>query len=298
MLRLSRYTRKPRTPRGDWEMEMTFAKSVLATLFCLMASLTQAQTFAYLRGNAGKTSLDIYTFEGARDAPVMVYIHGGAWVTGDKSRVHEKDDFFLGRGYVFISVNYALVPQTTVEGQLEEVDAALGYIMENVARVGGSPDNISLMGHSAGAHLAVMTALRPKENAQALLARGGLRAVISNDTRSYDIARIAADAGGRLAETFGVPFGQEPARWAALSPQMQIDAGDAGGPAFLVVHSGQGNANRRASYANDFAEALRAAGIVATVFDGRNYSHAQINKKIGLDSGITQAIAAFLDGVQ
>jgi acetyl esterase/lipase len=277
---------------------MTFAKSILTAGFYLMASLTQAQTFAYLPGGGNATSLDVYSFDGARNAPVMVYIHGGAWVTGDKSRVHQKDDFFVNNGYVLISVNYELVPAVTVERQLEEIDAALGYIVANVARVGGNPNNISLMGHSAGAHLAVMTALRPLENAQALLAQGRLRAVISNDTRSYNIPRMAAESGGSLGETFGRPFGQNPARWAALSPQMQIDAADAGGPAFLIAHSGQGNANRRASYANDFANALRAVGISATVYDGRQYSHEQINKKIGVDAGITGAIVSFLDGVQ
>ena len=275
---------------------MKFTKS-LTVAFCLFASLAQAQTFAY-QGGGNATSLDVYSFEGARNAPVMVYIHGGAWVTGDKSRVHQKDDFFVDRGYVFISVNYTLVPQTNVEGQLEEIDAALGYIVANVARVGGDPNNISLMGHSAGAHLAVMTALRPLENTRVLLAQGGLRAVISNDTRSYNLPRMAAETGGRLGETFGRPFGQDPARWAALSPQMQIDPSDAGGPMFLIAHSGQGNAARRASYATDFAQALRAVGISATEYDGRQYSHAQINKGIGTEAGITGAIARFIDRVQ
>ncbi len=275
-----------------------FVKSVIMAAFWLVASLAHAQTFSYLPGNSTKTSLDIYTFEGARNAPVMVYVHGGAWVAGDKSRVHQKDNFFGNRGYVFISVNYNLVPQTTVEGQLEEIDAALGYIMANVARVGGDPSNISLMGHSAGAHLVAMTALRPLANAQALLARGGLRAVISNDTRSYNLARIAAEAGGRLGGAFAQPFGQDPARWAALSPLSYIGETEKNMPAFLIAYSGQGNAARRASYAREFATALRAAGISATLYDGRQYSHEQINKQIGVDRGITDAIAAFLGVTQ
>ncbi len=275
---------------------MDFAKTLTAA-FCLLASFAQAQTFAYQAGG-NDTSLDVYSFEGAQNAPVMVYIHGGAWVTGDKSRVHQKDDFFNNLGYVFISVNYTLVPQTTVEGQLAEIDAALGYIVANVARVGGDPQSISLMGHSAGAHLAAMTALRPLANAQALLAVGGLRAVISNDTRAYNIPRMAAETGGQLGETFGRPFGQTPARWEALSPQMQIDPLDAGGPAFLIAHSGQGNAARRGSYATDFANALRVVGISATVYDGGQYSHAQINKGVGTEAGITSAIAVFMARVQ
>jgi len=277
---------------------MTFTKSILMASFFVLTGIAHAQTFAYLPVGGDKTSLDVYTFEEARDAPVMVYVHGGAWIAGDKSRVHEKDDFFLDRGYIFISVNYSLVPQTSVEEQLAEVDAALGYIVENVERAGGDPENISLMGHSAGAHMVAMTALRPLENARALLAQGALRAVITNDTRSYDIVRLAAELGGRLPDTFAQPFGQDPARWATLSPQLHIDANDASGPAFLVAHSGQGNVNHRARFSNDFASALSAGGISVTLYDGRHLSHEQINKCIGREAGITGAIADFLGNVE
>ncbi len=275
---------------------MKFAAS-LVTALCLLASFAQAQTFAYQQGG-NETALDVYSFEGAQNAPVMVYIHGGAWVAGDKSRVHRKDDFFNNRGYIFISVNYTLVPDATVEGQLEDIDAAIGYIVANVARVGGDPNNISLMGHSAGAHLVSMTAVRPLKNMQALIANGGLRAVISNDTRSYNIPRIAADAGGHLPRAYALPFSNDPARWAALSPLSYIGETEKNLPPFLIAHSGQGSAAARASYAAEFAGALRAAGISATVYDGSQYSHEEINKGIGKEPGITGAIAAFLDTVE
>jgi len=154
------------------------------------------------------------------------------------------------------------------------------------------------MGHSAGAHLVTMTALRPLANAQALISSGGLRAVIGNDTRAYNIPRIAADAGGQIPRAYARPFGNDPARWAALSPLTYIGEARQNLPPFLIAHSGQGSAARRASYAAEFADALRAAGVLATVYDGSQYSHEEINKGIGKEPGITGAIAAFLDTVQ
>ncbi len=275
---------------------MNLLKPLTTAAFCLVASLVQAETFAYLPDGGNATSLDVYSFEGAENAPVMVYVHGGAWVAGDKSRVHQKDVFFNQRGYVFISVNYSLVPHTTVEGQLADIDAAIGFIVANVARVGGDPDNISLMGHSAGAHLVTMAALRPLANTQALLARGGLRALISNDTRSYNIARIAAEAGGRLPQAYRPAFGDDPARWAALSPLSYIGETEKNLPPVLIAYSGQGQGNRRAAYASEFAAALRGAGVATTVYDGGQYSHAAINKGIGVDAGITGALVGFLAG--
>jgi len=151
-----------------------------------------------------------------------------------------------------------------------------------------------LMGHSAGAHLVSMTALAPGPNAKRLLAQGALRGVIANDTRSYDIAGIAAASpGGRLPRLYANVFGTDPARWRALSPIRRIRAGN-DIPPFLVLYSGQGNERARAAFATDFATALRRAGARASLFDGRRYSHRSINVGIGKTRDITAAIDAFL----
>jgi len=271
---------------------MYISKWVLP-LWILLVSAAESQTFAYMpeRG-AASPALDVYSFEGAESAPVMVYVHGGAWVAGDKSRVHEKDDFFVDAGFVFISVNYTLLPEGTVEQQLREVDAALGFIAQNVGKAGGDPNNIHLMGHSTGAYIVSMTALRPLENAAHLLETGALRSVIANDTRAYDIPRMAEISGGNLNRAYARPFGSDPAFWAAYSPQNHIERGHL--PAFLVAYSGQGNDAVRASFAHDFAAALAQAGGEVSTYDGGQYNHAAINKKIGVSAGITNAITRFV----
>ncbi len=96
-------------------------------------------------------SLDIYAPPGLRDAPVMVYVHGGAWVAGNKRAVHAKPAHFNGLGMVFVSVDYRLAPRVRVEDQLEDIDRTLGWIARNIARFGGNNREIWLMGHSAGA---------------------------------------------------------------------------------------------------------------------------------------------------
>ncbi len=274
---------------------MDFIKRILIAGLVLLAGIAQGQTFAYMpeRGNASP-ELDAYSFAGARGAPVMVYVHGGAWMIGDKRRVEDKPAFFNQNGYVFISLNYTLVPETTVESQLAELDSALGFIADNVARIGGDPRNISLMGHSAGAHLVSMMALRPLENAQALLAQGALRAVLSIDTRAYDISRIAAQAGGSLPRAYRRPFGNDPARWAALSPQSYIGETEKNLPAFFVAWSGAGDNAVRASFGQDFARRLQGVGTAVTTFDGGEYSHGGINKGIGKSPAISNAISQFL----
>jgi acetyl esterase/lipase len=256
------------------------------------ASIGAAQTFAYT-SNPNGPELDVYGIEGAENAPIMIYVHGGAWMIGDKRQVRDKPAFFNANGYVFISVNYTLVPRGTVEEQFSEIDAAIGYVADNAARFGGDAGNISLMGHSAGAHLVTMAAVKPGPQVRGLLAQGALRAVIANDTIAYDIARIAEGAGGRLPRLYRRPFSEDPARWALLSPVSYV-AEAQNLPRFMLTHSAQGNAAARAQGVREFAEALQSVGANVRVFDGRAYNHMQISRAVGVEADISGAIIEFL----
>ena len=82
-------------------------------------------------------------------------------------------------------------------------------------------------------------------------------------------------------------------RWRALSPIYQV-AKARHITDFLLLHSGQGNAGRRAEFAESFAKTLRAAGAGAEIFDGTRYSHAQINRAAGRAGDVTAAIDGFI----
>ena len=268
----------------------TLCTLLFASLFAAYSG--HAQTLAYMAG-ANSPELDVYSFDGAENAPIMIYVHGGAWMIGDKRQVRDKPVFFNENGFVFVSVNYTLVPRGTVEQQMEEVDAAIGYIADNATRFGGNPNNISLMGHSAGAHLVVMAAVNPGPRARALLAKGALKTVISNDTIAFDMAAIAAAVGGRLPRLYRKPFSEDPTRWAALSPASYV-MGARDLPRFLLTYSAQGNAEARALAVNRFAVLLRQAGAEVQVFDGAGYNHMQISRAVGVEADINAAILAVL----
>jgi len=267
----------------------------LVMVFASATGLIAQETVRYMpeRGNASP-ELDIYA-NGITNAPVIIYVHGGAWVMGNFKQVRAKPRYFMSEGYVFVSLEYTLVPDADVEGQLAEIDVAIGWVADNIAQYGGDPDNLNLMGHSAGAHLVAMTGVRPLERTAELVANGALRSVIANNTRAYDIPRIASlSREGKLSRLYARPFGQDQNRWRALSPIYNIVGGAK--PAFLILYSGQGNDAVRRSFAEEFADALRQSGGQAVLFDGSNLSHAQINRTIGMNNAVTAAIDGFLTG--
>lgn len=243
---------------------------------------------------AGSPALDIYSKPGFKNAPVLIYVHGGAWMIGDKGRVHDFPAHFSDLGFILVSVNYRLVPHARVEDQLTDIDAAIGWVADNIARFGGDGGNLHLMGHSAGAHLVAMAALAPGPRAQRLVQAGAIRSVVSNDTRAYDIPGIAAAArGGKLPRLYQRPFGMDPARWRALSPQYHVKNAQAL-PDFLLLYSGQGAGDTRAQFAETFAQALRRQGAMAELGGYPDLSHGDINRGTGRNRVLTEQVDRFL----
>jgi acetyl esterase/lipase len=99
-------------------------------------------------------------------APVLVYIHGGAWIMGDKRQqgipmMHE----LVQRGWVCVAINYRLSPRATWPSHIVDCKRAVAWVREHIAEYGGDPSFIAVSGGSAGGHLASLLALTPDEAA-------------------------------------------------------------------------------------------------------------------------------------
>lgn len=104
--------------------------------------------------------LDIFPGESQR-APVLVFIHGGGWRSLDKSGQSFVAPGFVAAGACVVVVNYALCPGTpdepvAIPNIVRQLERALVWVWQHVGEYGGSRDNITLVGHSAGGHLAAL----------------------------------------------------------------------------------------------------------------------------------------------
>ena len=106
--------------------------------------------------------LDVYRSRLAvpQRAPVMVYVHGGAWVIGDKREQGKPMMFELvARGWVCVAINYRLSPKATWPEHIVDVKGALAWVKEHIAEYGGDPSFVAVSGGSAGGHLCALLAL-------------------------------------------------------------------------------------------------------------------------------------------
>ena len=224
----------------------------------------------------------------------MVYIHGGGWQRGDKRVVGRKASFFTGLGWVFVSVNYRLLPEGKHPANVEDVARAIAWAHDHITEYDGDPERLFLMGHSPGAHLAALVATDGRRLGDAGKSLAVLKGVIPLDTNTYDLPSLMRSRG---ASFYGQVFGEDPAVWRDASPLTHI-AADGGIPPFLVCYSRGMRANSnpaRRTQAEAFGTALRAAGVPAEVVDASDRDHGEINAWFGdPDDSVTQKALAFL----
>jgi triacylglycerol lipase len=159
----------------DLSMEMMKGTQAIFAATCppLDPELTVVRDLKY--GPDDRHRLDIFTAPGTANAPVLVFVHGGGFVMGDKRSpdlpfYDNIGGFAANAGLVGVTLTYRLAPGATWPAGPDDMAAAIDWLRESVAQHGGDPERIFLIGQSAGAvHVASYVAHREARIAGALL---------------------------------------------------------------------------------------------------------------------------------
>ena len=276
--------------------------SCLIVLFaCVSAAYAQqvARDIPYAKAHERQV-LDVYAPAGAKNLPVVFWIHGGGWQAGDKSMVALKPKAFTEAGFVFVSINHRLLPSVEMGAITRDVGSALGWVHKNIAAHGGDPARLLVMGHSSGGQLAALMCTDDRYAKAEGVPLSAIKGCVPVDADTFDIPAIieVAETRARVHHlplpTYGhrQKFGNDPARHRDFSPVTHV-ARNKGIPAFLILHIA-GHPDTGAQ-ARRFAAVLDAAGISAKVVSGREATHASINDNIGTPNDpVTRELFAFV----
>ena len=236
------------------------------------ARLGAPRRFAY--GTTAIEGLDLYP-TARPNAPINVFIHGGAWRAGLARNYAFPAELFVLAGAHFVVPDFAAVQD--VGGNLmtmaDQVRRAVAWVYQNARSFGGDPDRLYVSGHSSGAHLAgvVLTTDWPRaHNLPANIVKGGLCS-----SGMYDLK-----APRLSARSSYVTFTDEAEQ--ALSAQRHLDRLSAP----VVVSHGTLESPEFQRQARDFAAALRAVGKPVTFLVGEDYNHFEIIETLASPYGL------------
>lgn len=164
----------------------------------------------------------------ARDAslPVLVFFHGGGWHSGRPEDYAFVARNFAPEGFVVANAGYRLNADGRYPAMLEDSAAALRWVRDHAAELGGDPDRIYLMGHSAGAYNAVMLALDPQWLAGAGLPPDTIKGAIGL-AGPYDFYPFDKDSSRNAFGHVANPEATQPIAFArADAPPLLLATGD------------------------------------------------------------------------
>ena len=219
----------------------------------------------YAPGGGRRHRLDVYRPRaGVEGAPVLLQIHGGAWVIGDKAQQGLPLMLHLAaRGWVCVANNYRLSPRATFPDHLVDCKLALSWVREHIAEYGGNPDFVVVTGGSAGGHLASLVALTANDP----VFQPGFEGVDTSVSACvpfygvYDLADVFQGRRGpaRASQRFermimGTTVDDDRAAFEQASPLHHVSHDD---PPFFVIH-GENDNLVPVAQARQFVAELRA----------------------------------------
>jgi len=243
-------------------------------------------------GTDAKERFDVYTplhVNTGALVPVIFMVHGGAWKIGDKksqSVVENKVNHWVKKGYIVISTNYKMLPNTAVKEQVNDVAKALGVAQNKSISWGGDKTQFIVMGHSAGAHIIAMIA-----SSTTLYAAHDITppiAAILLDSAVMDTPTLMSAKHMRL---YDQAFGNDPSYWESLSPYHQLNSVRM--PLLAVCSTKRDDS---CPQAENFLKKAASFG-TKTLLLKEHMSHKEINEKLGQDIPYTQAIDQFLSSL-
>jgi acetyl esterase/lipase len=244
--------------------------------------------------------LDVYSPRNAKNLPVVFWIHGGGWQTGDKSSVQKKPQFFVDQGFVFVSTNYRLLPNVDMATIVRDVAKSIRWVHDHVAEYGGDPNRLFIMGHSAGAQLAALICTDDRYLKAEGLSLAIIKGCVPVDGDTFDVPAIIETAETRW-RVHGLPkakfghrekFGNDPAKHRDFSAVTHV-ARDKGIPPFLILHVAEHPDT--SAQAQRLGNVLKEAGVSVRVFGARETTHNKLNADLGLpDDPATKALLEFL----
>ena len=237
----------------------------------------------YTHHDEARQTLDVYAPEDVLDdhpggAPVVVFVHGGGLLFGDKALAAHVGQRLTAAEIVAVTPNHRFSPAVGHPAHVEDGAAAVAWTRKYIARYGGDPERIVLAGHSSGGYLVALLGTDRRWLAAAGMDRDQLRGVVPI-SGFFHVERLAPERPKSV-------WGEDAATWRDASPAEHVDPKIP--PTLLLYADGDDDARKAENI--DFAAALEAQGVGhVAISEIPRRDHRSIFHTLNLPNDLTMA---------
>ena len=246
-------------PINSWNMRIPFCLlAISAVLFAGEYKLTDG--FVWRKAGGLELTADLYLPQGAGPFPVVVYLHGGGWTSGDRKQLRRQAAHLAELGIAGFAIDYRLAPANKYPAAFEDAESAVKWVRDNATQYRFDPTRIAAAGSSAGGHLAALLGTRGRGESR-------VNAVVAFNP-VLDLSEPRGGEAGNI-KFLGGKCGDLPASCKEASPLAQVRPNL---PPFLILH---GTADENVPYrqATEMVAALNAAGDSVELFTAQDGKH-------------------------
>lgn len=219
---------------------LLFAILLLASFSCSLKRVQRSKEITYMENgflqDLPEKQLNVFAPKNAKGKhPVMIFIHGGSWNSGNKDVYNFLGSRLARKGIVAVIIDYPLSPDYQVHDMAKASAQAVNWTSENINSYGGDPDRIFVSGHSAGGHLASLISVR-NEYFDTLGVENPIVGTILIDAAGLDMYWFLNEMNYEPGTKYLRAFTDDPQVWKDTSPIYYLDEKD---PPMLIMMGGR-----------------------------------------------------------
>lgn len=202
--------------------------SFLAVFFLISMTSCKVQKYedvSYLKNDPsaenGKPTLNLFIPKkpNKEKLPVLIFVHGGNWNSGNKDLYNFFGNNFARKDVVTVIPGYTLSPEANYETMTQQIAQAILWVHSNISKYNGDPAKIFITGHSAGAHLVTLAVVDNSYGVDPETIRG----IIFNDAAGLDMHHYLEQNNPTTSNDYLSTWGKDPNDWKKASPIYFLD---------------------------------------------------------------------------
>lgn len=194
---------------------------------CAFQQVSRNKNLTYLEADSvvslPEKQLNVFAPKGAKDLPVLIFIHGGSWKSGNKEIYDFLGSRMARKEVVTVIIDYPLAPAYQIQSMELAAVQSVVWTRKNIEKFGGDPDQIFISGHSAGGHLAALVGIKESNFLNPEI-KNSLKGAILIDPAGLDMYWFLQETKGtEEGNKYLGAFTEDPDVWKAASPIYFLD---------------------------------------------------------------------------